>query len=148
MLIICACCGRRRKIEKRKRGLLRCTNCGAKAARVIRKIKVWMETGDFDGVEGETARHNTFGQLKEYAEMKGYKPKWADMKFKALFGRKPNGEAVEVGQAPNSELIRWCWKQASAWAKEMRKREAANVKPLEPEKKSVLMDWQDWETKL
>ena len=44
MLIICPCCGRRRTLEKRKRGLLRCTNCGAQAARVIRKIKVDIPT--------------------------------------------------------------------------------------------------------
>ena len=146
MLIICPCCGRRRTLEKRKRGLLRCTNCGAQAARVIRKIKVWMETRDFDGVEGEKARHNTFGQLKEYAEMKGYKPKWADMKFRTLFGRKPNGEAVEAGQPMNSELLRWCWKQASAWAREMRKREGKMVKPPQPEAKSEFMAAADWES--
>jgi hypothetical protein len=147
MLIICACCGRQRNVEKRKRGIYKCNNCGAKAARVIMRIKAWMDATDTDGVDPEIARHSTMARLKYYAEMKGYKPGWAGMKFKKLFGCWPNGESIEEPQAPTTDLMRWFWKQAAEYSREMRKREGAKAKPLPPEPMSGLMSKEDWEFK-
>ena len=143
-LIICACCGRRRNVAKRKKGRLYCENCGARAARVVRRLRVWMETSDYDGIPREEARHRTMGMLKEYAEIKGYKPKWADVKFEVLFKCRPNGESAEPPQTPSGELIKWFWKQASEYSQMMRKAEAAKMKPKEPEKRSSLMTHEDY----
>ena len=147
-LIICACCGRQRNVEKRKRGKLKCSNCGAAAARVIIRLRAWMDITDKDGVEASVAHHATMARLKYYADMKGYKPGWASMKFKTLFGRWPNGESIEEPQVPTTDLLKWFWKQAAEYSREMRKKEAANIKPKEPEKQSDLMSWQDYEVKL
>ena len=75
------------------------------------------------GVDVELARHRTYAGLKWYAEQKGYKPGWASMKFKAIFGRWPNGEASEGAAAPSEELMRWVKRGNAAYAKEQRKRE-------------------------
>jgi hypothetical protein len=147
MLIICACCGRQRNVEKRKRGTYKCNNCGAKAARVIIRIKHWMMVENIDGIDGKLARHATMARLKYYAEMKGYKPGWASFKFKMLFGCWPNGESVEEPQVPTTDLMKWMWKQAAEYSRLMRKKEAAALKPLVPEPKSELMTKEDWDFK-
>ena len=148
-LIICCCCGRQRNVATVNKGKLRCSNCGASAARVIRRIRVWMNTADNDGVSPETARHATYARLKYYAEEKGYKPGWVGMKFKMLFGCWPNGESVEEAQAPTEHLMKWFWKQASEYSKQMRKREfAAQPSSKPPEKESELMRPEDWEVDL
>ena len=116
MLVTCASCGRRRTIEKRPRGRLRCSNCGAFAVRVQRKLKWWMATADFDGIPEHDARTLTFARLAWYAEQKGYKPGYASAEFKAIYGCWPNGESKAVPQVVVAPLMHWINLQNAAFA--------------------------------
>ena len=142
-LIICLCCGRRRNVAKRKSGVLRCSRCGAAAARVIHRVRHWMALDDYDGLDRDQARHNAYAYLKWWAEQKGYKPGYASVKFKELFGEWPNGESREDGQPPTPELLRWIRMQANAWKREIKKREAAKTTAPSPEVISVLLSEKD-----
>ncbi len=120
-LIICLACGCQKGLTPLKRGKYRCTNCGAADPRLVRgkAEKVWMD-GEKAGVDIETARHRTYAGLKWYAENRGYKPGWAAVKFKKIFGQWPNGEAVEEAVVPQQGLYRWIKKQNASYAKERR----------------------------
>ncbi len=161
-LIICLACGCQKELTPLKRGKYRCHNCGALEPRLLRQRKVWMdEWGDKAGVDIETARHRTYAGLKWYAQNKGYKSGWASMKFKAIFGRWPNGEAKEEAAAPGEGLMRWIKKQNANYAKERRKNgdvysrvsarvgggDAVDAVPV-VDTQSVLMSDEDWNTPL
>jgi hypothetical protein len=102
--------------------------------------------GNKDGIEADKARHETFAGLKKYAEHRGYKPGWASMKFKELFGRWPNGESVEAAAPAPHELLVWIRRQNAAYAAKRRKDE--KPKPMAPEAKSDLMSAEDWDVSL
>jgi ribosomal protein L37E len=123
MLIICASCGRRRTLEHKPKGTLRCSVCGAGAARIVRKIKAWMAYDDYDGAGLERAREDTMAGLVWYAHQRGYKPGWAAVKFKAIYGCWPNGESQAKPEPPQVELMRWIGRQNLRYAAEMRKQE-------------------------
>ena len=116
MLITCASCGRRRTLEKRPRGRLRCTGCGSVAFRVIRKVKWWHPTAPQDGVGEHAGRLKTYQGLIYYAHHKGYKAGWAAFKFKAIFGVRPNGEVGAEPAKPSGELVHWIVQQAAAYS--------------------------------
>ena len=121
MLIICASCGRRRTLERKPRGRLRCTVCKSVAVRVIRRIKNWMRIDDVDGVPEHEARMATFAGLRWYAAAKGYKPGWAARKFKTIYGVWPNGESVAEPEPPAGGLAHWINQQNAAYATAKRK---------------------------
>lgn len=128
-LVVCLACGSQKQITPLKLGKYRCSHCGAGEPRLIRgrAEKVWMG-GEKDGCDVETARHQTYAGLVWLAEQRGYKkPRgWAAHKFRAIFGRWPNGEANEAGSAPSSGLLRWDKKQRALYAKEQREIEKRN----------------------
>ena len=65
---------------------------------------------------------NFFGQLKQHALTRGYKPGWAALKFKEFTGEFPN-YAIE-GYDPEEitpQVASWITSRAIAWAKSQRK---------------------------
>jgi len=120
-LIICIGCQHQVNVTPVKRRRYKCNNCGCVEVIIIRRPKIWMEIADKAGLPVEEATHLVYAGLKWEAERRGYKPKWVDMKFLRLFGRKPNGEAVEGPQPPSQHLVKWFGKERAAYAKERRK---------------------------
>jgi hypothetical protein len=153
-LIICPACDRRVKVGKARRARLRCSNCGALGARVVsnRQMHRLADSEESAGLNRDAARHMTFAGLKWQAEIKGYKPGWAGMKFKAMFGVWPNGESKEEAAAPGTGLVRWMYQQGQAFKKEMKAKGIPFVptkkKVVATEKPSIIMSDEDWEVRL
>ncbi len=159
-LIICIACGHQRQMTPLKRGDYVCGNCRGHASILVHRQKVWADWTDKDGVDIETATHRTYAGLIWWAEQKAYKKArgWAAHKFKAIFGRWPNGEANEAGQAPGAELCKWIDKQKAAFARERRKGEKLRLADLgnrvsmrgvnDVDNVSSLMTAEDWEVEL
>jgi predicted RNA-binding Zn-ribbon protein involved in translation (DUF1610 family) len=162
-LLLCFCCGRQREVKPLKKGILySCSNCGAKKIRIIRSRKhggglTW---ADGDGVSSYEARHKTYAGLRRYAEYRGYKkPRgWCANKFLEIFGRWPNGEAVENAAPASSGLLWWIRQQNAAYRKRKREEEfrldGMATRPHVRDNNnavaatSVLMSEEDWSVKL
>ena len=99
--------------------------------------------GDRDGIEAEPAQHQTFSGLKGYAARRGYKPGWASMKFKELFGRWPNGESREPAAPAGHELLGWIRRQNIAYAKSKGPRKIEPF-PARLRRNPSLMSEDDW----
>ena len=56
-------------------------------------------------------KSNFIGELKQYAEERGYKPGWAAMKYKGRFGVWPNDPRVKYAQPrrPSNETMAWIY---------------------------------------
>jgi hypothetical protein len=142
-LIICLSCGRQRLVSPIKKKNYFCSNCEARHPRLVRREIALVVWADREGVEPELARHQTFAGLKKYAEYRGYKPGWASMKFKELFGRWPNGESNEAAAPAAHELLGWIRRQNAAYGRRMRAKEKPPA--AEPEQGSPLMSAEDWD---
>lgn len=49
----------------------------------------------------------TFAELAGYARERGYKPGWATIKFRAIYGEWPNGESKAEPVLPGGRLMHW-----------------------------------------
>ena len=150
-LVICQACGRQREFKSVPQRAFKCFGCGAHDPLIIRNVTSRMRLngirdGDSEGIGAEAAAHATYARLKGYQETKGYKAAWLTMKFKAIFHRPPNGEAVEEAAPMTAELKRWIEGQNKRWARERRKSE--KPQPKASERHSELMTADDWDTKL
>lgn len=146
-LLLCISCGYQREMSPIPRKSFRCSKCGCRHPRLIRTEKMpgMIVGGDREGIDPELARHGAMGGLKKIGEYRGYKPGWASMKFKELYGRWPNGESKEPAAPAPHEILAWVRRQNAAYARRMPKRSTATVLP---EEKSPLMTDDDWNTPL
>jgi DNA-directed RNA polymerase subunit RPC12/RpoP len=144
MYLICVSCHHHAEIKPLKKDArLRCKECGSRVARTTRVVKSNMLNGGV--TEPGAARVLTYAGLLSIAEQRGYKPGWAAMKWKIIFGDWPPDDRPPV-QNPSQELMWWIRQQNIAYAKANFPREKKPPKP--PEKKSELMSSADWETDL
>lgn len=110
-------------------GSLKCPNCGSEAARTAPILEYSeAELQKFNGkhkhrraeVEIFTPADKAifFAELKTHGLMHGYKPGWASMKYKEMFGRWPERSIEHV--APAAEIsratARWIKSRQIAWA--------------------------------
>lgn len=159
-LLHCFCCGRQREVKPiRKGAAYTCGNCGAKQVRIVRskhqaRDVSWTEK---DGVSEYEAKHQTYAGLRRHAEHRGYKKAkgWCAVKFKEIFGRWPNGEAVESAAPASAGLLWWIRKQNAAYRKRRKAEEfrLANLEyrlPLRAgsDVDSGLMSADDWAVRL
>jgi len=147
--VLCYCCGRQRAVERIKKGTrLICRNCGARGPRVInrRHVKWWMDVGERDGDDADEARHRLMGWLRWWAEHKRYKPGWAAVRFREMFGRRPNGEAKSEPTPPGPGLMDRIKRDNAAYAKQMRAAEKLISMTRNAERaESDLMSAEDWD---
>jgi hypothetical protein len=122
-LVICFSCGRQRNMQPVKRKLI-CSNCGARGPRVLHRFKVWMDVAEKEGVSKDEARRRVYAGLLWIRDAKGYRAAYADMKFRTIYGEKPNGERGVEPEAPDGELLKWVDRQNAAWKGERKKAEA------------------------
>jgi hypothetical protein len=122
-LIICCGCGRQRSQKPVRRGARRCSNCGAGDPRIVHRIRVWHDLEDRDGLERYEARRRTYGGLLWLRDQKGYKPAYADAKFRTIFGERPNGEASATAEPPSAELLAWLARDIARWKARKRAQE-------------------------
>jgi hypothetical protein len=130
-LIICPACGRQREMKPIPRKKFKCSNCGARSVRIIRRIKAWMDTGNREGLERGHAMEQTFAALRWLVRQHNYKIGWASVKFRTLFGMWPPDEFLTSGTesvAPSAELIHWTARERAAYAKMKRVEEAEEVR--------------------
>lgn len=125
-LIACFACGRQRQVKPiRKHVHYFCPNCGARQL----DIGLRRSGSDREGIDAEKAKHETFAALKRHAEVRGYKqtwpakPDWVAVTFKKIFGRWPNGEAVEPSAPAPAGLLRWVRRENRAFRKRKREEE-------------------------
>ena len=162
-LLVCFCCGRQREIKPLKKGIVySCSNCGAKHIRIIRSRKYsgGVSWADSDGVSADEARHQAYAGLRRYAEHRGYQKAngWCANKFREIFGRWPNGEAMVAAAPASAGLLWWIRQQNTAFKKRMREqelrlacvggglpvRDATSIDNTE----SALMSDDDWDVEL
>ena len=143
-LLICVVCLRQKILKPIPRRPFRCTNCGARVVRKVRRVKVWMDLSDKPGIDPEQARLQTYSGLLWFVHSRGYKIGWAAVKFRALTSSWPPREWSELEPGNVSlELMLWERKQQAAYAKMQRDKEkVAKAKPVE--QSSPLMSEEDW----
>lgn len=148
MFCICIACHKVAEIKPLpKRARLKCSACGSRVARVVRKVLPKMLNGG--QTDPEAARTMTFAGLLSIASARGYKPAWAAMKYKIIYGEWPHGEP-SAGQNPSGELLWWIKKQNIEYAKARRAAEGVewSRSRLKPETQSQLMTGEDWNVDL
>ncbi len=91
------------------------------------------------------AKLATHAGLLSIAVHRGYKPGWAAVKYKSMYGAWPPRETPEI-QNPNSELLWWIKKQNTEYAKARRAQEVPAAPQAKPE--SGLMTEDDWRVRL
>ncbi len=149
-LIVCCGCDRQREISPVKRINYNCSNCGAKKPRIIFRRKIWNNWSENTGIIKIEALRRTYAGLKWWAENKEYKPKYADAKFRSIFGNWPPDEISDVPPySPTANLLWWIAKSNEAWKKKKRLEE----KELQVELPVVslpspLMTDDDWSVEL
>ena len=111
-------------------------------ARPVRAVKQHMFNGG--QVPAAEARVLTYAGLLSIARERGYKVGWAGMKYRAIYGKWPEGQPEPVN--PSGELMWWIKKQGKEWAKAKRAEEGPK-KPLKSNN-SALMSQDDWEVDL
>jgi hypothetical protein len=95
--------------------------------RAIRKIRWWLPTEDFDGLDCEKARTITMSGLIWYAQIKGYRPGWAVFRFLRIYGVWPNGECLVQPEPPRGELAWWINQQNALYATAKRRERIRTV---------------------
>lgn len=153
MWVICVGCHHAVNIKVPKNKRLRCTVCGSTVARTVVRLKHQMLNGG--QMPAEEARKLTLGALISIASHRGYKPVWAHMKYKTIFGEYPKFDAEM--QNPSGELLWWIKREGRAYAKMMREKDGGEWKkggrpsklnPTGVEKDSALMSKDDWQVDL
>lgn len=115
-LIICCGCDRQRERQPIKRGgNVRCSNCGAYGPRIIYRRKIWLDWSEKDGLERMEARRRSYAGLRWIVESRGYKPGWASVKFKGLFGGWPDGLEEVPAYEPTQGLLDWIRRGNARW---------------------------------
>ena len=157
MWVICIGCHHAVEVKplpKNKR--LRCSACGSQVARTVRQIKESMLNGG--QMPPDEAKALTHAGLISIASHRGYKPGWAAMKFKLIYGYWPDGKPDP--QNPSGELTWWIKREGRAYAKAMREKDGGEWKSggrARPSKinptgdvkqSSALMSKDDWEVDL
>ena len=94
----------------------------------------------------DLAKQMTHAMLLSVAVRRGYKPGWAGMKYKAIYGAWPPWGEVPEPQNPSGELMWWIRKQGKEYAKAKRAAEAPAAPQPKPE--SALMSEDDWGVEL
>jgi hypothetical protein len=74
-----------------------------------------MDTEDKEGVSRSEARHRVYAGLLWLKEQKSYKAGYPEMKFLAIFGERPTGEAEALAKAPSAELLAWIARDIARW---------------------------------
>jgi hypothetical protein len=141
--IICIACHHIAEIKPLKRGAqLKCSNCGARAQRIVRQVKHWMMNGG--QILAEDAPATIYGALLSIMNARGYKIGWVGMKYRRIFGEWPADDLrTNVGPCmPSGELLWWITRESKAYAKE--RRTAEGPKPVVVERQSALMTADDW----
>lgn len=107
-----------------------CPACGFIAEHVPHDVKA--AEGELIEVTPKTLNRKStlaekalfYGELRGYAQERGYNPKWADAKYREKFGTWPNDPRVRHAPArtPSRATRNWCKAQAIRWAKSQPKR--------------------------
>jgi hypothetical protein len=154
-LIICCGCERQRKISPIKRNIYTCSNCGAKHPRIIRRQKIWANWEDSPGIVKIEALRRTYAGLRWLAENKKFKPKYADAKFRSIFGYWPPDEIIDVPPYVLSQnLLWWITRSNQAWKKAKRLEEQTKAPqvilrlPASEDTLSPFMTAEDWGVEL
>jgi hypothetical protein len=131
-LIQCGCCGRQRDLKPIPRKKFKCSNCGCRSPRIIRRVKVWMTFGDIPGLPIEEARRRTYAGLLWFAAQKHFKSGWPLMKYKTLFGVFPPRGLTPDPEPMSAGLSHWLDKQNAVYAQALRKKERALLAAVAP----------------
>jgi hypothetical protein len=92
-----------------------------KNPRIIHRRKIWANWEENAGIIKIEALRRTYAGLKFWGEMKEYKPKYADAKFRSIYGYWPPDEILEVpSYSPTTHLRWWIAKSNEAWKKARR----------------------------
>ena len=143
MWAVCVACHHHAEVKPwRKTATLKCTACGSRVARSVRRIKPTMLNGGQVG--SDEARVLTYAGLLSIAKERGYKTAWAAMKFKQIYAVYPDAEVPL--QNPSAELVWWIKKQNIEYAKAHFPRETPKPKPTVED--SRLMTAEDWDADL
>ena len=153
IFVICPGCGHRAQLAKLGRKRLRCSACGCLEARVFKRMSSKL-LGLLRVLKSRqpprqpcNARVETYGGLLAWAVGHEYNTKWAGHKFKALFGRWPDGYKQEPID-PFEELVVWVVQERKRYAAERRKIEGPLRKCKPDEAASPIMAPEDWEVTL
>jgi hypothetical protein len=154
MWALCCSCHRVAQLKAIPRAAkLRCSSCGGRAVRSLRKIKTSMLNGG--QTEPGAAKVLTYAGLLSIAQQRGYKVGYASAKFRDIFGHWP--DAKPEPQNPSPELLWWVKAQAKAWGKAQNAagvpkplaRTLTDELPIEIARPySELMTDEDWSVKL
>jgi hypothetical protein len=140
------CCSCHRAVELQgipRKAKLRCSSCGGRAVRSLRKIKTSMLNGG--QTEPGAAKVLTYAGLLSIAQQRGYKIGYASAKFHDIFGHWP--DAKPEPQNPSPELLWWVKAQGRAWARS--KETPTSDAPIEIARPySELMTDEDWQVRL
>jgi hypothetical protein len=156
-LIICIACQRQRIFDPLQRLNYYCSNCGAHHPQRIYRRKVWMDWTEKQGIIKTQAKSGIYASLRWIVAQKGYKPGWAAMKFKIIFGDWPPKEFEFIEpEVPTSILLWFIQRQNDIWKRQKRaeeKKTAAdrvNLPPVEvaSECQPYWMTDSDWDVKL
>ncbi len=124
MWCICIACHHHAELTVKVGAKLICSQCGSRAARKTRVLKMSMLNGG--RTPAEDARISTFAGLLSIANHRGYKRGWAAVKFRIIYGKWPDGLDPPPDN-PSPELAWWIGKQNAQYAKERRERENNDV---------------------
>lgn len=115
-LVVCCACGHSGVVAKMIRHP-RCSNCGARAARTYKRIKIWMNP-ERVALEPQRARTVTLSGLLYLATQWGYKPGWASVKYHKMFKEWPVPPYPEPTTPPGAELVHWAVREKARHAQE------------------------------
>lgn len=119
-----------------------CPHCGFERKVIAKTVKTLDgELSEFDGMKLTAAqkRNNRnmskadkaafHGELKWYADYKGYKSGWASMKYRDRFGVWPNDPEIKYAEPrePSYDTDRWIRSQNIRWAKGKRKQQQQDL---------------------
>ena len=133
-LVICPGCGHSKALDHvpRKRNF-RCSNCGAIAMYVMRKVKVWFKPPmERPAV---TARADTYSSLCYMAADWHYAPGWALVQFAAIFGEFPSVDDCRLQPDPDPppwELVKWVLADKAKHASELRQQDKLKIQAAMP----------------
>lgn len=157
-LVVCLICDRQRVLWF-PRGVLICSNCGAHDPQIIKDNdrKAWTtDWNDKDGLAKIDACRRAYAGLKWLRDTRNYKPKWADARYRAIFGCWPQREIEHVSpEPPTANLIRRVRLDNQHWKKHKREEERARTIAVDPdpllrfhEGTPSFMTAADWDVKL
>ncbi len=120
MWLICVACHHHAELKAKIGAKLICSQCGSRASRRTRVLKMSMLNGG--RTPAEDARISTFAGLLSIANHRGYKRGWAAVKWRIIYGKWPDGLDPSPDN-PSPELAWWIGKQNAAYAKTKRESE-------------------------